>query len=215
MNSPYRSLPVLAVYDGGEPDAPPAPPIEPPVVETPPEDPPKRTYEELEARLKELEGIAERESAWTAREAELTASLAERDSRFADLKSRHDQAAIRTAITEAAVSHDAFSVPQILGLLGHRASVAEDGSVVVDVGGVSMAAQDVLAQMKEDRATFGNLFKNPMSPGIGGHSGSGAGLGPGSGGKIDISRLTSKEYRELRRTNPRALGLDRDPEVRR
>jgi hypothetical protein len=60
--------------------------------------------------------------------------------------------------------------------------------------------------MKELSAVYGNLFKSGVVSGIGSSSATG-GLASGSGGKIDVRKLTQQQYMEIREKNPELLGL--------
>ncbi len=81
------------------------------------------------------------------------------------------------------------------------------------IDGVAMSPSECVKKMKEE-PSFWNLFKPNVVAGIGGSSGADV-SSAGRGGKVDLSKLTSEEYRRLRKENPAALGLDRRPEVRR
>ena len=59
--------------------------------------------------------------------------------------------------------------------------------------------------MKQLPETWGNLFKSNIVSGIGGTSATG-GHASGSG-RVDVKKLTTEQYMELRKKNPAALGL--------
>ena len=65
--------------------------------------------------------------------------------------------------------------------------------------------QDAVKRMKELPQLYGNLFKANVVSGIG--SGSAAGGVPTGTGKVDVSKLSSEQYRKLRAENPAAIGL--------
>jgi hypothetical protein len=74
-----------------------------------------------------------------------------------------------------------------------------------------MNPKDALKRMKALPEIYGNLFKSGVVSGIG--SNSATGIAPGQNGQVDLRKAASnaKSYRELRATNPEALGLKPRP----
>lgn len=198
MNTRYVSAPVLSCYDGeGEPD-----PV--PVVDW--------AAKEAAWTAREKE-FSEKEAAWNAKEAEYVSNLADRDTKLSEIRARDERNAIRQSLVDAAVSEEAVVPAQIVALLTPLTRT-ENGEVVVEIDGKILKPTEAIAAMKDDAEQYGNLFRPRGVAGMGAHNGAEFSA-RGMGGRVDLSRLTSQEYRRLRRENPAALGLTRKPEARR
>ena len=68
-----------------------------------------------------------------------------------------------------------------------------------------MTPAEAVKRMKE-MSEWRNLFKANVVSGVGANSATG-GLTPGSGGVVDVRKLTPTQYQKLRKENPEALGL--------
>lgn len=136
------------------------------------------------------------------------------------LKTRAEQAenkyvdsTISRAIQDAAVSGDAFSPNQIVVLLRPMTKMVGDNPMVdfpdveADTGNPivkQMTPTEAVQRMKQLVDVHGNLFKSNVVSGVG--AGSSTGGTPGSG-KVDVKKLTMEQFLQLRKTNPKALGL--------
>jgi hypothetical protein len=67
-----------------------------------------------------------------------------------------------------------------------------------------MTPTEAVERMKQLPHIHGNLFKSNVVGGVG--AGSATGGTPGSG-KVDLKKITMEQYQQLRKTNPKALGL--------
>ena len=213
MTCPYLSPAVLVAY-GEDADTTPQLPAaetaaEAPPVEPTPETPPPPTVEELQARILELQARPTAEAV-TEERASLLKAIEEGGTKFSELQTKHGKMIADRAIADAANEAGVFSTAIFTALLGPKASVDESGAVTIDVDGVQMSPAETVAKMKEVR-DFWSLFKSNIAAGIGGHSGADMGA-PGSGGPVNLARLTSEEYRRLRRESPHLLGLSRKPQ---
>ena len=68
--------------------------------------------------------------------------------------------------------------------------------------------EQAVQRMKELPKLYGNLFRPNVVSGVGSGSATG-GVQSGDGGRVDPTKLTSEQYRKMRRENPEALGLKR------
>lgn len=133
---------------------------------------------------------------------------------------------VERALQDAAVKNDAFNAEQIVVQLRTHTKLLEvvdektgkpigkyrpmvemnevdpkTGEPVVMV----RTPEEAVKRMKEMPEVWGNLFKSGVVSGIGSGTATGGQL-PG-GGRVDVRKLTSQQYRELREKNPEALGL--------
>jgi hypothetical protein len=152
--------------------------------------------------------------------------LTEKEKAAAEWESRYRDSTISRSLQDAAVTNDAFSPDQIVTILRPMTKLIE----VVDEGTkkptgfyrpviefpdkdpntgetvtTTRTPEEAVKRMKELPEKYGNLFKSNVVSGIG--SNSTAGLPAGSGGKIDVRKLTPAQYREIRAKNPELLGL--------
>lgn len=128
---------------------------------------------------------------------------------------RYNDLVVYRSLKDAAHEGDAFNADQIVTLLKPYVKLSGE-TVMIDFPDRSndtgepivtqMGPADAIKRMKQLPETWGNLFKSNVVGGIGGASATG-GLTPGSGGRIDPRKLTIEQYKELRKTNPKALGL--------
>jgi hypothetical protein len=135
------------------------------------------------------------------------------------------ESTVERALQDAAVKGDAFNAEQIVVLLrpmtkllevvdektgkttGKYKPMVEMSDVDPKTGEpVQMVRtpEEAVKRMKELPETYGNLFKSGVVSGIG--AGVATGGAPG-GGRIDVRKLTSQQYREIRAKNPELLGL--------
>jgi len=133
---------------------------------------------------------------------------------------------IHRSLQDAAVGAEAFNPVQIIGLLTPMTQMrdktddagAEIGEMapMVDFQDIDektgeriitlRTPQEAVQRMKELPEYWGNLFRANVVSGIGSGAATG-GVTSGDGGRIDPTKLTSEQYRKLRRENPEALGL--------
>lgn len=148
----------------------------------------------------------------------VTTLTTERD----EWRNRYTETAIGHEITNAAVTQEAFSPGQIAAMLRPNTRLTEeldgtgkptgrlipkvkfeasdkDGQPIV----LDLTVPEAVKRMKETPDVFGNLFKSTAQGGLGTQ----APTGQGKGGKVDVSKLTPAQYREMRAKNPAALGL--------
>lgn len=131
------------------------------------------------------------------------------------------------SLQDAAIAQDAFNPMQIMGLLRPNTRMQEQvdeqgkplGSFapVIDFPDVDETSgeqittlrtpDEAVQRMKELPQQFGNLFRSNVVSGVG--SGSATGGVKSGEGRIDPTKLTSEQYRKIRRENPEALGLKR------
>jgi hypothetical protein len=135
---------------------------------------------------------------------------------------------VQRSLQDAAVKNDAFSPGQIVVLLRPMTKMLEDTDpvtqrpngqykVVVEMPDVDpktgqpvlmvRTPEEAVKRMKELPDQYGNLFKSGVVSGIGSGSATG-GFTSGQGGKIDVSKLTPEQYREIRAKHPELLGLN-------
>lgn len=130
------------------------------------------------------------------------------------------------SLLDAAVSNDAFSASQIVGLLRPMTRMVEamddngnptgDLTPMVDFPDIDTntgesimtrrTPEEAVKRMKELVDQYGNLFKPNVVSGIGSGSATG-GLAPGADGRIDVKKLTTEQYMKIRKENPASLGL--------
>jgi hypothetical protein len=134
---------------------------------------------------------------------------------------------IQTSLQDAAVKGDAYNATQITSLLKPMAQLKDeigpDGAStgrlvpVIDFPDIDETTGDptqtlrtpaeAVQRMKELTDLYGNLFRANVVSGVGAGSATGGGTLPGKSGSIDVTKLTSAQYRELRAKNPELLGL--------
>lgn len=136
------------------------------------------------------------------------------------------ESTIDRALQDAAVQNDAFNPSQVVIILRNNTKLLEEvdersGQTtgkyrpVVYMDGtdqktgepvqLNMTPAEAVKRMKELPDVYGNLFKSGVVSGIG--AGTATGGVPGKGGKIDVTKLTPAQYREIRSKNPELLGL--------
>lgn len=130
------------------------------------------------------------------------------------------------SLLDAAITNEAFSPTQIVGLLRPMTRMVEamddngnptgDLTPMVDFPDIDTntgesimtrrTPEEAVKRMKELVDQYGNLFKSNVVSGIGSGSGTGD-LVSGANGRIDVKKLTTEQYMKLRKENPAALGL--------
>lgn len=158
-------------------------------------------------------------------EEELSGKIKSANDKAVEWEGRYKNETVARSLQDAAVSADAFNPSQIVTILKPWTKLVEDideksgkstgrFKSVVEFPDVDSEGQptistrtpaDAVKRMKDLPETYGNLFKSNVVSGIGSNSTTGS--TPGNGKKLDLSKLTTEQYRELRKTNPGALGL--------
>lgn len=134
---------------------------------------------------------------------------------------------IQRSLQDAAIGAEAFNPLQIVNLLRSnttmRPAMDPEGVEIEnemipmidfpdkdDTTGESVTTlrtpQEAVQRMKEMPELFGNLFRANVVSGIGAGAATG-GVTSGEGGRVDVSKLTTEQYRRMRKENPEALGL--------
>jgi hypothetical protein len=134
---------------------------------------------------------------------------------------------IQRSLQDAAIGGEAFNPLQIVNLLrGNttmRPAMDPEGVEIPnemipmidfpdkdDTTGESVTTlrtpQEAVQRMKELPEQFGNLFRANVVSGIGAGAATG-GVASGEGGRVDVAKLTTEQYRRMRKENPEALGL--------
>jgi hypothetical protein len=160
-------------------------------------------------------------------EESFTKRIADTDKAAKEWEQRYREGTIEQALTDAAAKSDAFSVAQFVTQLRPMTRLTEitdektgkgtgKFKVVVDFPDTDPntgeptvtlhTPESAAKRMKELSAVYGNLFKSGVVSGIGSSSATG-GLASGSGGKIDVRKLTQAQYMDIREKNPELLGL--------
>lgn len=139
------------------------------------------------------------------------------EKRANEAESRYRDSTIKRSLQDAAVKHDAYRPEQVVKLMADWTKLVDD-KVVVDFPDddpttgepimTTRTPEDAVKRMTEKPDVYGNLFRNNIVSGIGSNSATGGAM-PGSGGKIDVRKLTQQQYRDLRKTNPESVGLNR------
>lgn len=139
-------------------------------------------------------------------------------------RSRYESAEIRRAIYDAAVAANAFRPEHIFAILAPmtkmtpildangkptneiapRVHFTEVDPKTKETTTVVITAQEAIEKMRQRADEYGYLFRSAAAGGTGA-GGTGANM-PGKG-KVDVRQLTPAQYRELRKSNPAALGL--------
>lgn len=147
--------------------------------------------ETLEARVEEIEQESLSKEQISKREAikaksEYDEALGVAKGETSTWKNLFTQSTISRVITDAAVAEKAFQPSQIVALLGDKAKLVEAEGVFevritqkgVDEKGkpidLILGPTEAIKLMKEDKAQFGNLFTDNLTPGVGKTSGGGS-----------------------------------------
>jgi hypothetical protein len=140
-------------------------------------------------------------------------------------ESKYKQALVDRALQDAAASHDAFNISQIVSLLRPMTKIVEktddqgqitgDAEPMVDLTDIETETgkptitrrtpEDAVRRMKELPSLFGNLFKSNVVSGVG--AGTATGGNTLGNGRVDVKKISTAEYMRLRKDNPAALGL--------
>ena len=139
---------------------------------------------------------------------------------------RYTESSINRELQAAAVNNDAYNPEQIVVQLKSQTALVEQldahgkptGNLVPmvnmmvkneDSGAtemLQMTPDEAVEHMKKNPERWGNFFKNNIREGIGSTSATGGAMT--GDGTVDVTRLSDEQYFELRKKNPRALGLD-------
>lgn len=187
-------------------------------------------FEDLQKtyRTKEQQMEFEKKQAALKYEAEMKSA----NEKAAHYESLYKNQVVDTSLTNAAVSGDAYQPAQIVSLLRPltelRPQVDKDGREtgalvpMINLPDIDektgerittlRTPEDAVKRMRELPKEYGNLFKSNVVSGVG--QGTGTGQMP-TGGKIDVTKLTSEQYRKIRAENPELLGLPRRPNLAR
>jgi hypothetical protein len=157
--------------------------------------------------------------------------LQEMEKKATHFETLYRDSTIERALQDAAVKHEAWSPSQVVTLLRGQAKMlevtdAKTGKLtgkynpMVEMASVNSATgevettaytpEDAVKRMKDDKDTWGNLFRSGVVSGIGAGTATG-GLTPGQSGRLDaaaINKLSAEQYREIRATHPEWLGLN-------
>jgi hypothetical protein len=135
---------------------------------------------------------------------------------------------IQRSLQDAAIAAESFNPTQIVGLLRPATTMRPvmndageelEGQMtpMIDFPDVDekngdriitlRTPQEAVQRMKELPKLYGNLFRANVVSGIG--SGAATGGVTGEGSRVDVTKLTSEQYRKMRSENPEALGLRR------
>jgi hypothetical protein len=138
---------------------------------------------------------------------------------------------IERALQDAAVKHEAWSPSQIVTQLRGQTKMLEEtdpktgkltgkyrpmvemltlNTTTGETETKAYTPEEAVKRMKDDKDTWGNLFKSGVVSGIGAGTATG-GLTPGQSGRLDaaaINRLSPAQYREIRAKHPEWLGLN-------
>lgn len=176
-------------------------------------------------RTKEQQLAIEKKELETAYTGKLTAA----EQKATQWESRYRDETIARSLHDAASVNDAFRPEQIVMVLKAKTKLVEEVDQktnkptglfrpMVDFDDVdantgepittTRTPQEAVKRMKELPEIYGNLFKSNVVSGIGSNSSTG-GVIPGAKGKIDVSKLTPQQYREIREKTPELLGLVR------
>jgi len=179
----------------------------------------------VQGQLRSVEAQAAKEK--QELEQSYQARMVEIEKKATTWESMYRDSTVQRSLQDAAVKNDAFSPSQIVTLLKPMTKLVEQldpitkrptGQYEVQVEMMDVnpktnelekmvrSPEEAVKRMKELPDQYGNLFKSGVVSGIGSGSATG-GFTPGSGGKIDVRKLTPAQYREIRAKNPELLGL--------
>ncbi len=179
----------------------------------------------VQGQLRSVEAQATKEK--QELEHSFQARLADMEKKAATWESMYRDSTIQRSLQDAALKNEAFNPRQIVTLLKPMTKMIEDTDpvtkrpnglykVVVEMPDVDpkngesvlmvRTSDEAVKRMKELPDQYGNLFKSGVVSGIGSGAATG-GFTPGSGGKIDVRKLTPQQYREIRAQHPEWLGL--------
>lgn len=183
----------------------------------------EKQLEDIQARnrTKEQQAAHERKQAEDAYKNQLE----EATNKAKTWEQRYTESTIQRELQAAAISHDAYNPDQIVVQLRSQTSLVEQlgsdgkptGQIVPmvemsvkneDSGAtekLQMTPEEAVAYMQKNPERWGNFFKNNIREGIGSNSATG-GTFTGDG-TVDVTKLSDKQYFELREKNPAALGL--------
>lgn len=139
---------------------------------------------------------------------------------------KYKESVMARALQDAAIVNDAFSPSQIVALLRPMTKIMEKtdengkGTGIfepmvdltdIDANGEPTVSrrtpEDAVKRMKELPALFGNLFKANVVSGVG--AGSATGGATSGTGRVDVRKLSTEQYMEIRKKDPKSLGLKR------
>ena len=176
--------------------------------------------EDVQARLrtKEQQAAIDAKRAAEAHKAELENARKEKE-RYQQLYTR---STIERAVLDAAAKHEAYNPSQFISLVGGQIQLVEELDDKGEKTGnyiplaevvetdpetkqpvkVRKTPDELIASMKNDVTTWGNLFKSNVARGIG------EGRGQiGGGANVDVTRLIDEEYFANRGQIRKQLGL--------
>ncbi len=157
--------------------------------------------------------------------------LQEMERKATHFETLYRDSTVERALQDAAVKHEAWSPSQIVTQLRSQTKMLEEtdpktgkltgkyrpmvemltlNTTTGEMESKAYTPEDAVKRMKDDKDTWGNLFKSGVVSGIGAGTATG-GLTPGQSGRLDaaaIRKLTPAQYREIRATHPEWLGLD-------
>jgi hypothetical protein len=142
-------------------------------------------------------------------------------------ENEYRSATISRSLMDAATQHDAFMPTQVVTILKEYTKLvkpvnesgqpvegaalqpmvdlpdvdAEDGKAIV----TQRTPEEAVARLKELQP---NLFKANVVSGVGGNSSTG-GVTPGQGGEVDVSQLSTEQFMELYKKDPKLVGRKR------
>jgi hypothetical protein len=136
-------------------------------------------------------------------------------------------ATVNRALADAATKQDAFMPSQVVTILKEYTKLVKpvdadkkpvEGAALqpmvelpgdVDADGKPIETQrtpeEAVTRLKELQP---NLFKANVVSGVGGNSSTG-GVAPGQGGEVDVSQLTTEQFMELYKKDPKLVGRKR------
>jgi len=172
---------------------------------------------QTQLRTKEQQIAVDSKRASEAHQRELKGAIEDRD-RYQTLFTR---STVERAIVDAATKHEAFNPTQFVSLIGDKVRVLDeldtDGNKtgrmipVVEIDEkdaetglyvkVRKSPEELIASMKEDIPTWGNLFKSNVARGIG------EGRGAGAQGRLDPAKVSDAEYFANRDLYQKQLGI--------
>jgi len=184
----------------------------------------EKKLEEIQARqrTKEQQILHDRKQS----EEQFQSRIGELEESAKTWEQRYTESTINRELQAAAVNNDAFNPEQIVVQLKSQTALVDQldaqgkptGNLVPMVNMMvkneesganemlQMTPDEAVEHMKKNPERWGNFFKNNIREGIGSTSATGGALT--GDGTVDVSRLSDDQYFELRKKNPRALGLD-------